>query len=66
MAISILFGASLAAVGVSAAGQILAPTQDINFPAGASATDPLKWLGANGPWYAGTYDDDTNIALADI
>ncbi|KAM7217932.1 histidine acid phosphatase [Rhypophila decipiens] len=42
-----------AAVGVSAAGQILAPAQDINFPAGANAKDPLKSLGANGPWHAG-------------
>ena len=53
MVASKLFGASLAAVGVSAAGQLLAPTQDINFPAGANAEDPLKWLGANGPWHAG-------------
>lgn len=42
-----------AAVGVSAVDQFLAPAQDINFPVGANAKDPLKWLGANGPWYAG-------------
>ncbi|KAH6652199.1 histidine acid phosphatase [Truncatella angustata] len=53
MASQLLVGLSLAAVGVSAVGQILAPTQDINFPASETATDPLKWLGANGPWYAG-------------
>ncbi|KAF7528208.1 hypothetical protein G7054_g10228 [Neopestalotiopsis clavispora] len=53
MASSLLVGAALAVAGVSAAGQILAPTQDINFPMSETATDPLKWLGANGPWYAG-------------
>ncbi|KAI1463672.1 phosphoglycerate mutase-like protein [Daldinia caldariorum] len=36
-----------------AAGQHLAPAQDINFPRSESATNPLEWLGANGPWYAG-------------
>lgn len=60
---SFLLGLSLAAVGVSAAGQILAPAQDINFPAGEAATDPLKWLGANGPWYAGpdVYDVSSDV-----
>ncbi|ORY71158.1 histidine acid phosphatase [Pseudomassariella vexata] len=58
MASSLLLGASLAAVGVSAAGQILAPTQDINYPSSGSAIDPLKWLGANGPWYAGPNVND--------
>lgn len=53
MSTSVLLGVSLAAAGVSAAGQILAPTQDINFPSSETATDPLKWVGANGPWYAG-------------
>lgn len=53
MSLSVLLTASLAVAGVSAAGQILAPTQDINFPSTETATDPLKWLGANGPWYAG-------------
>ncbi|KAI1663082.1 phosphoglycerate mutase-like protein [Daldinia decipiens] len=33
--------------------QYLAPVQDINFPRSESATNPLQWLGANGPWYAG-------------
>lgn len=53
MAASLLLVISLAALEVSAAGQILAPTQDINFPSSETAADPLKWLGANGPWYAG-------------
>ncbi|KAK9769146.1 putative Histidine acid phosphatase [Seiridium cardinale] len=53
MTSSLLVGISLVAAGVSAAGQLLAPTQDINFPSSETATDPLKWLGANGPWYAG-------------
>ncbi|KAI1498495.1 histidine acid phosphatase [Biscogniauxia marginata] len=47
-------GLSVAAAGVSAAvPQYLAPLQDINFPSSKSATNPLQWLGANGPWYAG-------------
>ncbi|KAK7954041.1 histidine acid phosphatase [Apiospora saccharicola] len=50
---SFMIGASLAAVGVSAAGQPLSPAQDINLPVGANAAEPLKWLGANGPWFAG-------------
>ncbi|KAI1762994.1 phosphoglycerate mutase-like protein [Hypoxylon sp. FL1150] len=33
--------------------QYLAPLQDIDFPSSESATNPLQWLGANGPWYAG-------------
>jgi hypothetical protein len=33
--------------------QFLAPTQDINFPASESATNPLQKLGANSPWFAG-------------
>ncbi|KAI0840293.1 phosphoglycerate mutase-like protein [Hypoxylon sp. FL0890] len=33
--------------------QYLAPRQDIHFPSSESATNPLQWLGANGPWYAG-------------
>lgn len=31
----------------------LAPEQDINLPSSESATDPLKWLGANSPYFAG-------------
>ncbi|KAK8002715.1 hypothetical protein PG989_002434 [Apiospora arundinis] len=53
MVASLLIGASLAVMGVSAAGQPLAPAQDVNLPAGANAAEPLKWLGANGPWFAG-------------
>jgi acid phosphatase len=37
----------------SAAPQFLAPEQDINFPSSATATNPLRWLGANGPWASG-------------
>lgn len=31
----------------------LAPEQDIFLPASDSASEPLKWLGANSPWFAG-------------
>ncbi|KAI0598002.1 histidine acid phosphatase [Biscogniauxia sp. FL1348] len=45
---------SVAAIGASATiPQYLAPQQDINFPSSKTATNPLQWLGANGPWYAG-------------
>ncbi|KAI1377456.1 phosphoglycerate mutase-like protein [Hypoxylon crocopeplum] len=45
---------SLASRGVRAVvPQYLAPPQDIIFPSSESATNPLQWLGANGPWYAG-------------
>ncbi|KAF3063673.1 Repressible acid phosphatase [Daldinia childiae] len=37
----------------NATTRYLAPVQDINFPSSESATNPLQWLGANGPWYAG-------------
>ncbi|KAK7935821.1 hypothetical protein PG985_001316 [Apiospora marii] len=63
MVSSFMIGASLAAVGVSAAGQPLAPAQDINLPAGANAAEPLKWLGANGPWFAG---ENVNGISSDI
>ena len=54
MGLSKRFGISLLAAAVSAtAPRYLAPLQDINFPSSESATDPLKWLGANGPWHAG-------------
>ncbi|KAI0122854.1 histidine acid phosphatase [Xylariales sp. AK1849] len=53
MAASLLLSISLASVGVSAAGQILAPTQDINFPSSETAANPLKRLGASAPWFAG-------------
>ncbi|KAL7625643.1 hypothetical protein AAE478_004863 [Parahypoxylon ruwenzoriense] len=54
MYISQLAIVSLASRGVSAVGsRYLAPLQDINFPSSESATNPLQWLGANGPWYAG-------------
>ncbi|CAJ2508035.1 Uu.00g092210.m01.CDS01 [Anthostomella pinea] len=39
---------------VSAGGpRHLALNQDVNFPSSDSVTNPLQWLGANGPWYAG-------------
>ncbi|KAI1391245.1 phosphoglycerate mutase-like protein [Hypoxylon trugodes] len=45
---------SLANTGIYvAAQQYLAPLQDIDFPSSESARNPLQWLGANGPWYAG-------------
>lgn len=38
----------------SVAGQIfLSPDQDIVFPASDSASNPLIWLGGNGPYSAG-------------
>ncbi len=39
-------------LGVATA-QTLNPVQDIILPASQSATSPLEWLGANGPWFAG-------------
>lgn len=45
--------AALALVGSASAAQMLAPTNDINFPASETASEPLKWLGANSPWFAG-------------
>ncbi|ROV87494.1 hypothetical protein VMCG_10507 [Cytospora schulzeri] len=45
--------AALTLVGSAAAAQILAPTNDINLPASETASEPLKWLGANSPWFAG-------------
>ncbi|KAK7741055.1 hypothetical protein SLS53_005120 [Cytospora paraplurivora] len=32
---------------------LLAPTNDINLPANETASEPLRWLGANSPWFAG-------------
>ncbi|KUI62601.1 Acid phosphatase PHO1 [Cytospora mali] len=45
--------AVLALVGPAMAAQMLAPTNDINLPASETASEPLKWLGANSPWFAG-------------
>lgn len=45
--------AALAVVGSVSAAQMLAPTNDINLPASETASEPLKWLGANSPWFAG-------------
>lgn len=53
MTFSISLKASLAFIGSAAAVQYLAPAQDINLPASETAKEPLKWLGANSPWFAG-------------
>ncbi|KAK2603016.1 hypothetical protein N8I77_009504 [Diaporthe amygdali] len=45
--------AAMALVGSLSAAQMLAPTNDINLPASETASEPLKWLGANSPWFAG-------------
>ena len=45
--------AVMALVGSATAAQMLAPTNDINLPASETASEPLKWLGANSPWFAG-------------
>lgn len=45
----------LAAVGD--ATTYLSPAQDIVLPASGSARNPLEWLGANGPYFAGTFSD---------
>lgn len=42
---------ALAAVGD--ATTYLSPAQDIVLPASGSASNPLEWLGANGPYFAG-------------
>jgi hypothetical protein len=45
--------AALALVGSVSAAQMLAPANDINLPASDTASEPLKWVGANSPWFAG-------------
>lgn len=50
---SFFFG-PVALVGSAMAAQMLAPIQDINLPASESASEPLKWLGGNSPYFAGT------------
>jgi hypothetical protein len=51
---TLLFATAIALSGVaSAAPQFLAPENTINLPASESASEPLKWLGANSPWFAG-------------
>lgn len=42
-------------LGSTVMGQSLVPTQDIVLPSSQSATDPLKFLGANSPWFAGEF-----------
>ncbi|KAI1776020.1 phosphoglycerate mutase-like protein [Hypoxylon cercidicola] len=54
MHISRVVTITLAGRGAHAVAPLyLAPFQDINFPSSESASNPLQWLGANGPWYAG-------------
>lgn len=43
----------MALVGSATAAQMLSPIQDINLPASESASEPLQWLGANSPYFAG-------------
>lgn len=45
--------ASMAIVGSATAAQFLAPANSINLPASESASEPLKWLGGNSPYFAG-------------
>jgi hypothetical protein len=47
---SLLVALSTAA---SATPVYLSPPQDIVLPSSDSAKEPLKWLGANSPWFAG-------------
>lgn len=51
---SLRFASAVAALAiVGDATTYLSPAQDILLPASGSATNPLEWLGANGPYYAG-------------
>jgi hypothetical protein len=44
----------VAMLGASVSGQtFLAPEQDIVLPASDTASEPLEWLGANSPYFAG-------------
>lgn len=55
----------LGARGVSAqVGSLLNPAQDILLPASESATNPLEWLGANSPWFAGMSISLSHLQLA--
>lgn len=54
MPCSLSFVGPMALMGTAMAAQMLAPIQDINLPASDSASEPLKWLGGNGPYFAGT------------
>lgn len=57
------------AVGVSAQTW-LNPAQDIVLPASSSsASNPLEWLGANSPWFAGLLPTSfciTGVLKADL
>ncbi|KAJ2898604.1 histidine acid phosphatase [Zalerion maritima] len=56
---------SLALAGTAAAAsqRFLAPENDIKHPASETATNPLTWLGANSPWFAGdnVYDISSSV-----
>ena len=56
--------AVLAAVGD--ATTFLSPAQDIVLPASGSASNPLEWLGANGPYYAGVSSDSQRGASCEV
>ncbi|KXJ87547.1 histidine acid phosphatase [Microdochium bolleyi] len=50
MTSSILSAAFFAAGAFAERSRMLAPASPINSPAGLNAQEPLKWVGANGPW----------------
>ncbi|KKA27887.1 hypothetical protein TD95_004269 [Thielaviopsis punctulata] len=49
----VLLTAAAGAVTASSKPVMLAPKNDIRFPASATAKEPLKHVGANGPYFAG-------------
>jgi hypothetical protein len=58
MAVYSLFfksGVVVVAIVGAVSAQSLNPVQDIVLPCSASASSPLEWLGANGPWFAGMF-----------
>jgi len=55
MSLSIKTLALFAAGALAQRQRLLSPASDINSPAGANAKEPLKWVGANGPWFPGEF-----------
>lgn len=55
MSLSIKALALFAAGALAQRQRLLSPASDINSPAGANAKEPLKWVGANGPWLPGEF-----------
>jgi hypothetical protein len=51
--ISLASAALLLAQNSGVSATFLAPAQDIVLPSSDSATNPLEWLGANSPYFAG-------------